>query len=279
MNTTLKVGLVGALWLLYSLLIYRGCYNCLSEAACAGCGVEQTAAAAAVAAAPSTARLPLDFKWSDAAPYTNPGFDSLKASVLAGKTNDNVLEIVGYYFEDEPKPEGFPNMGMARATKIREQFFSDLSDDRVQIRARVVSEREGVRDGYFASADFKWVAPHTTAETVEKLDDRILIRFPYNSVEKDYDPSVDTYLDQLAAQLKSGSGQVRLIGHTDDKGEEEANEMLGLRRAKMIRDILVRKGVKRSQIITESRGENQPTAPNNNEEGRHNNRRVEVIVQ
>jgi len=46
----------------------------------------------------------------------------------------------------------------------------------------------------------------------------------------------------------------------------------------MIRDILRNKGVKRSQIKTFTEGESQPISTNATEEGRRDNRRVEVQV-
>ncbi len=112
--------------------------------------------------------------------------------------------------------------------------------------------------------------------TVEELSDRILIRFPFGSVQKDYDPAVDAYLDRLAVRIRNTGEQVRLTGHTDDVDTEAVNYRLGMARADEIRQILLDKGAPSGQILVESRGETQPVAPNTSEEGRHSNRRVEV---
>ncbi len=222
-------------------------------------------------------RNPLDFKWGDATPYTNDGFDAYKASIVSGMADDNILEITGLYFEGEEGPEGFENMGLARAGKVKEMLLAaGVPEDRIRLRARLVSERDGVRDGYFQSCEFNWMEAEKPRDTVEELDDRIIIRFPFNSVRKDVNKRVDDYLEKLAKRLLQTGEKVILTGHTDNVGDHNSNMTLGLRRAKVVRDILLRRGVKSAQIVTESKGETQPVASNDTEEGRHDNRRTEV---
>jgi outer membrane protein OmpA-like peptidoglycan-associated protein len=245
-------------------------YTCQLMHACYGCGES----AAVTQPVQEAQRYPLDFQWSDATAHTNPGFDEFKQRILAGMTDNNTLEIVGLYYEGEPAPEGFENMGLARAAKIKALFSPPVPDNRVILRARLVPAPEGVRSGYFESAEFNWMEGER--KTVEELADRIIIRFPFNSTEKDYDASVDDYLVKLTKRIKETGESVSLTGHTDNVGDDTANLKLGERRAKAIRDILVKKGAKREQINTDSKGETQPVASNDTEEGRHDNRRVEL---
>jgi outer membrane protein OmpA-like peptidoglycan-associated protein len=72
---------------------------------------------------------------------------------------------------------------------------------------------------------------------------------------------------------------VSVIGHTDTTGEAEPNFELGMRRATLIRDLLVKSGLDPAQVDVASHGEADllvPT-PNNTEEAK--NRRVEVTVR
>lgn len=226
-----------------------------------------------------TAREPIDFAWSVARPNTNEGYDQYSRDVLDSRTDDNILEIVGLYFEEETAPDGYENMGLARASLTRDLIASDLPDERVNLRSRLVDERAGVRDGFFDAVEFRWLeAEEKIAATVEELPDRRIIRFPFNSTEKEYDPSVDEYLDKLAERLKETGETVRLVGHTDNVGGDEANMVLSDRRAKVIRDILRNKGVAADQITTEAKGESQPVASNETEAGRYDNRRVEIFL-
>ena len=70
--------------------------------------------------------------------------------------------------------------------------------------------------------------------------------------------------------------KLTIIGHTDSKGSDEYNMALGMRRAIAVRDKLLEFGLDPARILgVESRGESEPIAPNDTEEGRFENRRIE----
>ncbi len=275
MSAPIKVIVMLIIWALYSLVAYQGCLKqCCTDD---GSGDTTTIVDEPETSTPVASRYPIDFQWSSAQAFTNDGFDATKQNLLAQLDDNNILEITGLYFEGEEAPEGFDNMGFARAAQIRDLLAPDIPDDRIKLRARLVDDREGMKEGYFEAADFEWKTPETEAEeTVEELDDRVIIRFPFNSTIKEADPAVDDYLDRLANRIKTSGEKVTITGHTDNVGGDDANVALGLRRAKEIRDILVGKGVDRSQITTDSKGKSQPVDSNETEAGRHNNRRAEV---
>lgn len=120
--------------------------------------------------------------------------------------------------------------------------------------------------------------PDLNKVNVEELADHARIHFPYNSTRKEEDAAIDSYLTRLASQLVADGGKVTLTGHTDNVGDSKTNYAFALRRAKNIRDILIAKGVAKSQIICKSYGETKPLATNDNPQGRYKNRRVEVRV-
>ncbi len=268
-----KILIMLALWLLYTFLVFRGC----SEELCTACGAEAITDVPGDSSAVQTKRYPIDFKWSDATAFTNEGFDAFKEGILAKGTPKSILEITGFYFEGEPKPQGYENMGFARADKIKALFAGTIPDDRIRLKARLVDEREGVRSGYFEAAQFEWITKEEEkAQTVEELDDRIIIRFPFGSAEREYDPNVEEYLEKLAKRLIQTGESVSLVGHTDNVGSDETNLKLGRIRAQGIKNLLVEKGVKPDQIAIDSKGESQPVATNDTEEGRYENRRAEL---
>ena len=276
MTTPIKVIVMVALWLLYSLVVWFGGlqFCCLDGTAHETTAVGEASAASAAAA---TKRYPIDFAWTSSEANTNEGYDALKQRILAQMTDNNRLEITGFYFEEEPKPDNYDNMGFARAEVIRGLLGEAIPDDRIDIRARLIDETPGVREGFFEGFTWLWQEPEeTVAETVEELNDRIIIRFPFNSTKKDYDPVVDEYLKKLASQIKGTQARISLTGHTDNKGTSQYNESLGMERAQAIKSILVDYGVSASIIETISKGQSQPVASNNTDKGRHENRRVEV---
>jgi outer membrane protein OmpA-like peptidoglycan-associated protein len=286
MSAFLKTIIMLVIWFLFTFLVFRSC----SDELCTGCA---DGAATDVTDTSQFTRYPIDFQWSDATAFTNAGFESYRDSLLElGKGMENgVLQITGLYYEAEPKPEGFDNMGFARAAQVKELFANEV--DSIYLRAALIPEAEGVREGYFKAARFEWITSVVegvidTMETAETEADTGLgedvpdvassfaIRFPFGSTQKTEDPAVDAYLDRLAERVKQTGERITLTGHTDNVGSDESNMTLGRNRANAIRDLLVQKGVSENLITVNSRGENQPTDTNTTEEGRHNNRRVEV---
>ena len=67
-----------------------------------------------------------------------------------------------------------------------------------------------------------------------------------------------------------------IMGHTDNVGDSVRNVDLSNRRARAVKDMLVRLGVESSRIQTEGFGPSKPRASNSTQEGRLMNRRVEV---
>lgn len=68
-------------------------------------------------------------------------------------------------------------------------------------------------------------------------------------------------------------------GHTDSVGSDAYNQRLSERRAASVRDYLVEKGISPSRIRTQGYGETRPVASNATEEGRAQNRRVEINIE
>jgi len=71
---------------------------------------------------------------------------------------------------------------------------------------------------------------------------------------------------------------IEVIGHTDDVGGEQYNLELSEQRARAVRDYLVSTGVDPTKIVITGAGQSKPIASNRTEEGRAQNRRVEVLV-
>ena len=70
--------------------------------------------------------------------------------------------------------------------------------------------------------------------------------------------------------------KLTIIGHTDSKGTDAYNMALGMRRANAVKDKLLEFGLDPARILSiESRGESEPIAPNDTEQGRFENRRIE----
>ena len=113
---------------------------------------------------------------------------------------------------------------------------------------------------------------------MEAVKDLMIIHFPYKSSSKEDNASIDTYLESLARQLIDSNEKVTITGHTDFVGEPGENYSFGLLRAQGIRDLLIKKGVAKTQIVCKSQGDRKPTTTNDTPYGRYMNRRVEIKI-
>jgi hypothetical protein len=86
-----------------------------------------------------------------------------------------------------------------------------------------------------------------------------------------------TRLAKIAVRM---GAELDLVGHTDSTGAEGANQQLALDRAQSVKSFLVEKcGFPASKIRVFGFGPTRPLCPNDSEEGRRCNRRVEVAFR
>jgi outer membrane protein OmpA-like peptidoglycan-associated protein len=83
----------------------------------------------------------------------------------------------------------------------------------------------------------------------------------------------------LAAVRKHAVQDVVVIGHTDTMGTQQANYALGLKRAMMVRNILVEAGLDGSTMQVTSVGELDPLVKTADETPQPRNRRVDIAVR
>ena len=91
-------------------------------------------------------------------------------------------------------------------------------------------------------------------------------------------PVLDRFADDLALPVLSHL-LVRIVGHTDDRGRDAANDQLSLARARSVGKYLEGRGVAAQRISVEGRGEHEPSVTNDQRYGRALNRRVEMFLR
>ncbi|MFW5870214.1 MAG: OmpA family protein [Candidatus Sumerlaeota bacterium] len=141
------------------------------------------------------------------------------------------------------------------------------------------------------------------AARYEKIEDVDVTRVPEETspsgevVEQEHlnlKISTDVLFDQNSSALsKTGSeklgdvadvlsdypdNRVVVIGYTSNEGSDAYNMDLSQRRAQVVRNELVRRGVSSSRIEAVGMGESNPVAENDTEWGRRQNRRVEIEI-
>lgn len=89
-----------------------------------------------------------------------------------------------------------------------------------------------------------------------------------------------TVLADLGKALQENSSvKIKITGHTDSDGKETDNQKLSAQRAESVKNYLSTNfGIEKSRMLTEGKGESNPIASNDTEEGKKQNRRVEFMV-
>ena len=111
-----------------------------------------------------------------------------------------------------------------------------------------------------------------------RLLQTLVIYFDYDQAEikPEFTQVVQAHGQRLAS---NGSMQIRLEGHTDERGSREYNIGLGERRAQAVRRALMLAGAQPGQITTVSYGEERPAATGSDEGSWRLNRRVEIVYR
>jgi outer membrane protein OmpA-like peptidoglycan-associated protein len=93
-------------------------------------------------------------------------------------------------------------------------------------------------------------------------------------------PESKVTVENLVEIMKAyTSAEVGLQGYTDNQGKEEANKKLSANRAVVIKEMMTKMGIEAKRITkTEGLGSEKPLGDNATEEGRAQNRRLELVV-
>ncbi|GAB4421622.1 MAG: hypothetical protein OHK0039_36700 [Bacteroidia bacterium] len=218
--------------------------------------------------------------------------DSVAAHLAAHPGRD--IEITADYAPGEAAAQGYSNLGLGRAAFVADALLSRGVDP-----ARIIKlPRRGTDSLLFARGDtlFGGVALRILDRESAALPADSLatgqvpapapvfesrnLYFAFNSFDLDLDEDMRDYITRTIQYLRGRPDQrLVLTGHTDNVGTAATNRALGLDRAGTIRQFFVEFGLDAAQIETRSEGMKRPIAPNDTEEGRARNRRVEIAVQ
>ncbi|MHB1249349.1 MAG: OmpA family protein, partial [Polaromonas sp.] len=96
-----------------------------------------------------------------------------------------------------------------------------------------------------------------------------------SAIKPNFVPVLNHFADSLNQNQIT---TVTIIGHTDSTGSDAINNPLSFDRANAARNYLISRGVAAQRIATDGRGSREPIADNNTQQGRAQNRRVEIYV-
>lgn len=122
-----------------------------------------------------------------------------------------------------------------------------------------------------------------TGVDVERRGDDIVLNMPssvtFGFDSSDLTPSARNALNDVSSILTQYTDtRVNIAGHTDSTGDAGYNQRLSERRAESVGNYLAQNGVTRDRLRMTGYGASQPVASNATEDGRSQNRRVEITL-
>ena len=135
------------------------------------------------------------------------------------------------------------------------------------------------------------VEPGELEEVVDVLDanaivsaletkGQISLYINFDTAKATIKPDSESVIDEVVKALESKPDmKVKLEGHTDNVGNAEANQKLSEDRANAVMEAIAAKGIDKTRLSAEGFGMTKPIADNATEEGRAQNRRVELVKQ
>ena len=192
----------------------------------------------------------------------------LRSQVVDDKTGRPVTAQVTVYDDKD-------NAILKASVDSIETLASTLVDGRKQYAVCVTAE--GYRDTCTSVTDIAEVL----VIRLEPIQVRkFVLRNLFFATDKtDILPSSDAALQELYSLLNDNPDiRIRIIGHTDDIGRDDYNLRLSKGRSESVKEEMVRRGIDAQRIETAGRGEQDPIVPNDTDEHRQMNRRVEIEI-
>lgn len=93
-------------------------------------------------------------------------------------------------------------------------------------------------------------------------------------------PDSENILGEIVKMLQQNADlKLRVEGHTDNQGNAAANQLLSEKRAQAVVAWLTAHGIPAARLSSKGLGQTKPLADNGSEDGRAQNRRVELVKQ
>lgn len=224
----------------------------------------------------------IDGQWSKPKPLHNVNTDANEMSpflsidgttLFFASDRDNSMGGYDLFFSRRDRKGEWcapSNIGFPINTEANEICFV-VDDD--GSRAYLSSDRDGGFGGYDV---FSCQVENLVLADVNDFSQFLMRNINFEFDSSVIDESSGAALDSLATFLNHNTLDVEISGHADDTGGEEYNMRLSLQRAESVKAALVARAVDPARISTAGYGDTLPVAPNDNDENKALNRRVEI---
>lgn len=216
-------------------------------------------------------------------PQTTTIFVSDVANHLKNNPETQLI-VYGAYDENEFTSSEIKNHGLTRAAYIQDLIVEEgINAGRITVKS-IRADLNFIQNENFQGGILLQIKNYdeleeddTSVSEDERYNKTLYTNFDQDTFRPDQD--VAEYATRLKEYLdEHPSKRVTITGHTDSVGEAEANEWIGMERAKSVRDYLKTQGIEEYKLQAVTKGETEPIAENTTREGRAKNRRIEIQI-
>ncbi|BCY27549.1 OmpA family protein [Flavobacterium okayamense] len=218
----------------------------------------------------------------------NLGIEQLKSSLI---NSTSKFKINGSYTSEEENNSIFPDLGIARATSVKNYLISKgIPENKLSVSSSLANNPIKIGDTLTNSISYSLSSKISTTEnisnnweSVKKEINSNPLRLYFNTgqskisltqAEKDKLGQIINYINNVS------DSKILITGHTDNTtGPNNTNEYYSAKRAEFAKEYLVTNGISANKIVTQGKTASMPIADNNSEEGRAKNRRAEISIQ
>jgi len=198
-----------------------------------------------------------------APPAEEPGY-YVDAGREQGLELGSVLNVYRYVYIDDPSADATTQMKLLIGT-----LEVIAVDDKTSLTK--VASTEPMKN---LTLDFRRFMVGDAAAPALKLDSAVM----FAPGRADLAPRATQELQTAAKQIQAiGPREIVVEGHTDNVGDPKINYQLSLQRAENVRAFLIRQGLPDNKIKAVGYGDTRPVVPNDTEENKQKNRRIEVV--
>ncbi|MEW7280868.1 OmpA family protein [Aquimarina sp. 2201CG1-2-11] len=202
-----------------------------------------------------------------------------KIADYLGQHQDQELIIYGY--ENTSERDQNLEYGATRANFIKNLLVEvGINPDRIVTKELQKNYEYDTDGNYNGGIDLKFntLNKERLAEVEKSITDKVLYSefgqktFQPDATLSNYTLELKSYLDKHPDEV------ITVTGHTDNVGTEEANLWYGQQRANNVKQHFISQGIPKEKIKALSEGELSPIVPNDSDENKAKNRRIEISV-
>ena len=143
-----------ALFMILWILFWWWRYTCPIKQTCCTPGEQETPARTEVVEIEQQEARPLMFRWSDPKLIASQSIDRITDSLVTSLEDQNDLEITGQFYRDEINETEFSDLGIARASAMKNAFAGKIDTSRVIVRSQLADVRGDVKNKMFEALQF-----------------------------------------------------------------------------------------------------------------------------